>query len=280
MGFKKFAKYLAFSFLIILISTIIAIPAIQQVAGLAVAQSDIKWNNVKDAAIGDSVTSGILANSLYTFNGTNFDRIRGDMTNGMDVDVTRVSGSVTIAGDNTPADSYTNPTDGLNVYSLSGVYNGSTWDMVRSATKSTNGGNIVTSVDFVQNNVLLSSSARIVNGSTSGLTDYGNYRTALIQVNVTVASGTTPTLDVYIDTSTDDTNWINIAHFTQFITTGRRYIQLSNNTINSVSDIDATTDLAAGSVLTGPWGSTIRVRWVITGTTPSFTFGITGTFKS
>ncbi|HDK42890.1 MAG TPA: hypothetical protein ENG87_05905 [Candidatus Pacearchaeota archaeon] len=264
--------------LFVTVSAILAFAAITQISGLAVAQSNFKWNNVKDAAQGDNLTNGILANSLYLYDGTNFDRIRGDTTNGIDVDVTRVSGNVTVISNDTPTDSYTTPTDALSTYSLTGIYNGTTWDMLRSASKST--GSIVNAVDFIQNNVLLASGARTTSSNTGPLTGYGNYRSAIIQVNVTAASGTTPTLDVYIDTSIDDTNWLNIAHYTQFTTTGRRVFRLNEYQPGGAADADATADLGAGTQQQGSWGSTIRIRWVITGTSPSFTFDVTGTFKS
>jgi len=47
---------------------------IQQIAGLAVAQSTIQWNNVKDGAVGDNLTQGILVSGGYFFDGVNWDR--------------------------------------------------------------------------------------------------------------------------------------------------------------------------------------------------------------
>lgn len=111
-----------------LTAALIVHPAISEIAGLAVAQSSNKWNNVRDAAVGDSLSSGVLAMSPYMFNGLTFDRVRGDTTNGMDVDVTRISGSIT------PADAYGNPTTANQMWSLNGVFNGTTWDRQRSAT--------------------------------------------------------------------------------------------------------------------------------------------------
>lgn len=113
---------------LMLSTTIIAYPAISSIAGLAVAQSSTLWNNVKDAAAGDSLSSGILANGTMVFNGLSFDRVRGDTTNGMDVDVTRINGVIT------PADAYANPTTANQMWSLNGVFNGTTWDRVRTAT--------------------------------------------------------------------------------------------------------------------------------------------------
>jgi len=109
-------------------SAIIVHPAISQLAGLAVAQTSTQWNNVIDAARGDDQSSGIIGMSLYLFDGLNFDRTRGDTTNGMDVDVTRISGSIT------PADDFANPTTANTMWVLNGVFDGTTWDRLREAT--------------------------------------------------------------------------------------------------------------------------------------------------
>ncbi len=102
--------------------------AISDVAGLAVAQTTALWNNVRDAAVGDNITNGILATSVYMFNGTAFDRVRGDTTNGLDVDVTRMPG-----GAQTPADAFANPTTFQGTWSLCGLFNGTTWDRCRGS---------------------------------------------------------------------------------------------------------------------------------------------------
>ena len=102
--------------------------AISELVGLGVAQSATLWNSVADAAKGDSLGSGVLAMSPYLYNGVSFDRVRGDITNGMDVDVTRMSGAIT------PADAYANPTTANQVWSLNGVFNGTTWDRQRTTT--------------------------------------------------------------------------------------------------------------------------------------------------
>jgi hypothetical protein len=76
--------------------------------GLAVAQSATLWNNVIDAAKGDAQTKGILAEALFSYNGTTFDRLRGTIANGILVDVTRVTGNVSVIG--TQSDNSTNST--------------------------------------------------------------------------------------------------------------------------------------------------------------------------
>jgi len=113
---------------LMLSATMLAHPAISSLAGLAVAQTATLWNNVKDANAGDGLSSGILAQGTMVFNGLSFDRVRGDITNGMDVDVTRISGTLT------PSDAFVNPTTVSNVWVLNSLFNGTTWDRIRSAT--------------------------------------------------------------------------------------------------------------------------------------------------
>lgn len=95
------------------------------------------------------------------------------------------------------------------------------------------------------------SATRTANGN--GSTQAGLAQTARlrVQLNVTAASGTTPTLDVVIEDSLDGTNWNTIGTFTQKVTTGRQVIDI-----------------------TTPFADTVRARWTIGGTTPSFTFAV------
>ncbi len=141
---NRFGKWLVLGLGGLLASIILAVygqTAVQTIAGLAVAQTATQWNSVKDLAFGDNMTSGVLAAGCTLFDGTNFDRCRGDTTNGLDVDVTRVSGSVTVTGASTPADAYANPTTAVNTWSLLGCFNGTTWDR---CLKSTHGDNLTT----------------------------------------------------------------------------------------------------------------------------------------
>lgn len=95
-------------------------------AGLAVAQSNSRWNKVRDGAAGDALSFGVLASAIYAYNGISFDRMRGTTANGLDVDVTRIDG-----GD-TPSDAFTNPTDALPAWSLLGGFDGTDWERIRS----------------------------------------------------------------------------------------------------------------------------------------------------
>lgn len=72
-------------------------------------------------------------------------------------------------------------------------------------------------------------------------------------LDVTAASGTTPTLDVKIEDSPDGgTTWFTVASFAQ--KTG-----ITRDVLNVVSKA---------------FGDRLRVTWTIGGTTPSFTFSV------
>lgn len=109
--------------------TVVGRTAISDLAGLAVAQTPTLWKNVKDAAVGDALTEGILASGLELYNGVSFDRARGTIANGLAVDVTRLPG-----GAQTPADGFANPTTFQGGWSLIGLFNGTTWDRWRGQT--------------------------------------------------------------------------------------------------------------------------------------------------
>lgn len=105
----------------------IAFPAaVNQVAGLAVAQSSTQWNQLKDFAQGDAFTNGAGAFSPCLFNGVTCDRQRGSIANGAQVDVTRLGGSTT------PSDAFANPTTTNVLWVLNSLWNGATWDRMRS----------------------------------------------------------------------------------------------------------------------------------------------------
>jgi hypothetical protein len=78
------------------------------------------------------------ASAPHVFNGTTWDRMRGDVTNGLDVDVTRVQGTVAV-GDGTnavsvstaAADAVANTSNRIRTAAALHVFNGTTWDRVR-----------------------------------------------------------------------------------------------------------------------------------------------------
>jgi len=79
----------------------------------------------------------------------------------------------------------------------------------------------------------------------------GDKAVARLRLNVTAASGTSPTLNVTVQTSHDGTTWRSAGTFTQ---------------ATAVSEQRATFSI----------DRYVRATWAIAGTTPSFTFSITG----
>lgn len=100
-------------------------------------------------------------------------------------------------------------------------------------------------------NTAVASAARTSSGDSGAQADYGAAETLRVQLDVTAASGTSPTLDVVIEDTLDGTNWNVIGTFAQKTAIGREVINI-----------------------TTPFADRIRVRWTIGGTTPSFTFSV------
>ena len=89
--------------------------------------------------------------------------------------------------------------------------------------------------------------------STNGAGDngYAGVSNVILQLAVTAASGTTPSMIVKVQDSIDGLNWNDIATFT------------------------AATGVTAQALrVAGPIGNTVRAISTITGTTPSFTFSV------
>jgi hypothetical protein len=88
-----------------------------------------------DAAANPTLTG--IGSYLIGYNGTTWDRLRSTTANGLAVDVTRVTGTVTVdtelAAAAAQADAVANPTI-PNVGAFLSGYNGTTWDRLRSST--------------------------------------------------------------------------------------------------------------------------------------------------
>lgn len=107
-------------------------------------------------------------------------------------------------------------------------------------------------------------------------------QTCRIDASITNTAGTTPTLDLYIQDSPNNTNWTDRVHFPQ-VTTGTQRLwttlsgsqpQSSNSAaVNTLQAITTYTDatLAANTVLQGSIGKYIRMKTVAAGTSPAYT---------
>jgi hypothetical protein len=95
------------------------------------------------------------------------------------------------------------------------------------------------------------SAARTTSGDTGVFSAYGPASTLRAQLDVTAASGTSPTLNVVIEDTLDGTNWNVVATFAQRTAAGREVVNV-----------------------TSPFANRLRARWTLGGTTPSFTFSV------
>lgn len=117
---------------------------------------------------------------------------------------------------------------------------------------------------------------------TSGPVDFTTWDVLTVEVNVTAVAGT-PSMLVYIQTTYDGTNWTDVAVSTAITLVGRYVI----STQPPGSDVYArqcfiagdgtmpTSTLARAVAL----GVSVRVKWVITGSTPSLTFSVAGVLR-
>jgi hypothetical protein len=139
------------------------------------------------AALADATanpTTPLVGAALELFNGTTWDRCRGDTTNGLDVDVTRVTGTVTVDSELPAAaalaDGTANPTTPLAGAALE-LFNGTTWDRVRGNTEGT----------------ALASAARTTTTSSADVTNH-NARGVVIAVDFTATPNNAETATVAI----------------------------------------------------------------------------------
>lgn len=123
---------------------------------------------------------------------------------------------------------------------------------------------------------LLVSAARTVSGTGADVVSVSleQARALLLVINVTAQSGTSPTLDVVVQAKIDGT-YTNLARFSQVVAaTGKEALNVKRD-LSFITGIVLAADPAVGTGLVvnnHDWTDTLRVKWAIAGTTPSFTF--------
>lgn len=98
---------------------------------------------------------------------------------------------------------------------------------------------------------VVASAARTTTGNSGPLPGFGPARTLRCQLDVTAASGSTPSLTVLVEDTLDGTNWNTVGTFAAKTAAGREVVNV-----------------------TTPFADILRVSWTITGGTPSFTFAV------
>jgi len=139
--------------------------------------------------------------------------------------------------------------------------------------------------------VLIPRQTTTASGNSNNLPIPGGWKAAILHLNVTAASGTTPTLNVYVQdaltpaSATDvfgaapsgTTVFDDFASFTQVSAAGDWVMRIDQQG-TSAGAVIASASLAAGTAKVGPIGLLWRVQWVIAATTPSFTWSLTAQF--
>lgn len=99
---------------------------------------------------------------------------------------------------------------------------------------------------------LVPSGARTSSADSGPLLGFGTEVGALrLELAVTAVSGTTPSMTVVVEDTLDGVNWNTLGTFTAVTAAGEQVLNVAQ-----------------------PFADQLRVRWTITGTTPSFTFSV------
>ena len=115
----------------------------------------------------------------------------------------------------------------------------------------------------------------------SGAIQIPTFSQMLVGVDVTAVSGTTPAMDIYLQGSDDGgTTWYDMPYDLQMTTAAAPADIDANETRRNING-------TAAAAATGKHlaiykeipTDTVRLRWVISGTTPSFTFSASGVGK-
>lgn len=97
----------------------------------------------------------------------------------------------------------------------------------------------------------------------------------IVQLDVTAAAlAVGDTLDMFVQTTVDGTNWVDIVHFTQVLGNGgvkRFFAKVGRPTVETM--FENATALAAASVR-NLLGNQFRTRYTIAGATPNFTVSV------
>lgn len=136
--------------------------------------------------------------------------------------------------------------------------------------------------------VLHPSAARTTGGNGNRLLVPGGFTAAIIRLEADGGTGTSPTLDVYLQVGIKDVDGTEAEN--EFAAGSYVYndlvafAQVTDSAdseqwayiVGGASQVAAAQDaaLTASSILDGPIGGVWRLRWIIGGTNPSFTFDV------
>ena len=139
--------------------------------------------------------------------------------------------------------------------------------------------------------VLVAQQTTTTSSNSNDMPIPGGWSACILHLNVTAASGTTPTLNVYVQdalkpaASTDllfqpptgTAVYDDFVSFNQATAAGDWVARVAQGG-TSAAAAKGDGSLTAGTVRVGPIGLIWRVKWVLTATTPSFTWSLTAQF--
>ena len=131
----------------------------------------------------------------------------------------------------------------------------------------------------LQQYVLMSSAVLTATGNGTAVTlPFTDFDSALVGLSISASSGTTPTLDMYLQTTTDGgTTWFDVYHWTQqtTTTTNPAFVSVScTDALRAVGTVGSKT-IGANALGVPLLSPTMRLAYTLTGTTPSFTTTVT-----
>lgn len=122
---------------------------------------------------------------------------------------------------------------------------------------------------------VVASAARTATGNSGDLDTPLDVESILFLLDVTAASGTSPTLDVAIQAKNAAGNYVTMCRFAQVTAAGKRALRTRFSADPSDAPVEfAHADTGGALVNAIPIGRKYRIIWTIGGTTPSFTFTI------
>lgn len=104
-------------------------------------------------------------------------------------------------------------------------------------------------------NVYARASSASTSSNNSGDLAVDSFSELAVDINISSISGTSPTIQFFVERKGNDGN----------------YYQLYSSSVISTTQ-SISTSIGAGMTISTSFGTTARLRWAITGTTPSFTF--------
>lgn len=174
---------------------------------------------------------------------------------------------------------YTSPnTDGkpLGVYIFARNSTGSSTSPITIqpggiCTSTSDCGGLVTETSGYAATINTTETTSITRGLWSGANDRGLFQGCYVSLISAAGTGTTPTLDVFVQDSPDNVNWNDRLHFAQVTTLASKQAGGFATFVTTPAPA-AMTDgtLAAATSKDGPIGLFGRLKIAVTGTTPSF----------